>query len=409
VLVCLASSLGDLRAGLASPQIDFAAYYLAACLQRDGLEVYAPPGPAGRAALMAAARRYEMTTAPTPYLYPPVFLVVMRPFTLLPYATAEALWACTNWGLLLGVMALGLSLLRSGGVTSPLAMLVYAAFFVVNGSLRQIFVLGQVNLLLSFLLVLSLWLCARGREALAAASVVLAGLFKVTPAFLLAPFVVYAPRTFVKVAAGGMCVALLFALVLAPKASSDFVATPGAVVQSTGFIENGSLGGVYLRLLARERLRSGELGARRFDAIVRYGDTTGPLFEAASTRRALTAIQGALLAGALAMLGWLYREKERFTLESGLAIFACLMLLASPILWQHHLFTLVVPLVVLLRAGPVGLAGAVLATVLCSGLLAHVPGGLHARLWASMATWPLLLVVAALTIAACRRPAERET
>lgn len=402
VAACIASSLGHLRAGLASPQIDFSAYYLAACLQRDGLDVYQPPGPEGRARLLAAARRYGITTAPTAYLYPPVFLVAMRPFTLLPYAAAESLWAVVNWALLLGVMALGLALLRAGGVPSPSSMLLYGAFFVFNDSLRQIFVLGQVNLLIALLLMASLWLCTRGRSQLAAAPIVLAGLFKVTPGFLLAPFLVLAPRAFAKAAAGGLAVMVLFVLVLAPKASIDFVATTREVVESTGFIENLSLSGTLLRAVAQHQLRSGELDRKSFNAIVKRGDTSAQFFEAASTRRGLAAIQAALLTGALAVLAWLHLRRDRFTLESSLAIFACVMLLASPILWQHHLFALVLPLVVLLRCGPRGHAGSLLIVVLCSGLLPGLFGGMDARLWMSMVIWPLLLVTAAVTIASVR-------
>lgn len=124
------------------PQIDFAAYYLAAQALRAGQDPF-DATLAERLAAAAGIREH------TPYIYPPLLALTIQPLTFLPYPFAAAIW------FVLSVLALVLSvrlLLRF--LQIPPRLFPYVAVLVVFlPPVHYTLELGQINHFLLLLLV----------------------------------------------------------------------------------------------------------------------------------------------------------------------------------------------------------------------------------------------------------------
>ncbi|MFO0974009.1 MAG: glycosyltransferase family 87 protein [Phycisphaerae bacterium] len=117
------------------------------------------------------------------YLYPPFFLVMLRPLTWLSPAGAAAMWQLAKYAAAGLLFAATFNLLRR---TRPVSALVTGltlllAIRFVHSDLRH----GNVNLFLAALVTGAAWLMARNRRALAGAAVAAAAAVKVSPAIWL--------------------------------------------------------------------------------------------------------------------------------------------------------------------------------------------------------------------------------
>lgn len=189
--------LGDAIVILRDPNggFDFISYYAAALALRDN--------PAANIydlhVLQSAALAHHAAYPGTRYMYPPLLAVVLMPLTWLPSDTALRLWDVFNLLLWLACLVLIARLLRSlfiearlAGLALPLDADVRLFLVAVVGFLTLTYDplaagigLGQINVMVCFLVLLALDLERRGRPALAGASLAVASLLKVYPLVLL--------------------------------------------------------------------------------------------------------------------------------------------------------------------------------------------------------------------------------
>ena len=159
-----------------APFIDFAHYYTYATVIRLGQDAFDPQAVARVDALLAIRRAGAAAN------YPPLFYVLMQPWTLLAFRPAAVVWLVTSQACVLGALAL---CLRRFVPPSPVG--VAAALFVAFNyqPLVESLALGQVNALLLLLVTIAWWGVRAGHPWVAAVSVALCPFVKVQYALLL--------------------------------------------------------------------------------------------------------------------------------------------------------------------------------------------------------------------------------
>lgn len=133
-------------------QYDFGAYYAASA----ALNINSNQSIYSRGVLENAAKISGMVTGFSNYIYPPFFAVLLQPIALLPHLIAIRVWA------LLNLLCLGLSafiLLKTGGINinGRKFLLVFLFLLIFPPVYHNIIIFGQVNLLLLFLVSLTLY------------------------------------------------------------------------------------------------------------------------------------------------------------------------------------------------------------------------------------------------------------
>ncbi len=157
--------------------MDFKAYYVAAQLAREGMDFY--DWPLG----LELAKSYGIALDGSVYIYPPPFALTMIPLTVLPIQTAARVWFFTN----LVLLAVSLTILfRTLEIRRGVPLLLMGAllFTPVSYNLHM----GQVNIVILFLITVSYALLKRGRDIEGGALAGLAALIKVAPGVLVAYF-----------------------------------------------------------------------------------------------------------------------------------------------------------------------------------------------------------------------------
>jgi alpha-1,2-mannosyltransferase len=182
---------------------DFSAYYLAAKVVSGtpgrGL-YYLPLFEDGRmnlntqaplsSAWHTAAFQYHVPFA-APFIYPPLFAVMMKPLAYLSFNSALVAWEILTELLLVAAVMLSVNL---GGVriSRKLALILGVGLFSYypfhDGLFR-----GQIDCLLLFLLAASVWLLAKNQTVLSAVSLAMATFLKLTP-ILAVPLLVFHRR-----------------------------------------------------------------------------------------------------------------------------------------------------------------------------------------------------------------------
>lgn len=178
---------------------DFTFYYAAALAVRDN--------PAANIydlhVLQMAVLAHHAPNPGTPYMYPPFLAVALIPLTWIPPETALRLWTVFNLLLWLACLVLIARLTRTLLRAALPAHLIYrfdtdvrlfvvavVAFLALTyDPIAQGIGLGQINVIVLFLVLLALDLELRGRPGLAGAALALASLLKVYPLLLLGYYV----------------------------------------------------------------------------------------------------------------------------------------------------------------------------------------------------------------------------
>ena len=161
---------------LEAPFIDFAHYYTYATVVRRGLDPFDPQAVASVDDLLRIRRAGAAAN------YPPLFYLLMQPWTLLPFRPAAVTWLLASQALL--VAALGFCR-RSFASASPVRV-VAALFVVLNYQpLIENLALGQANLLLLFLVTLAWWGLRDGHAWIPAGAVAITPFVKVQYGLLL--------------------------------------------------------------------------------------------------------------------------------------------------------------------------------------------------------------------------------
>ena len=256
--------------------------------------------------------------------YPPLTALIVLPVAWLPYPQARIAWLVVNW---LCLAAAGILLARTLGGDRA-AWVTVAACWALCGTVAENLVLGQVNPLLLFLVVLAWWGVSRGRGAVAAGAVGLATALKLWPAVLL---IALAALHWRRAVAG--LVAALALIVLSwlpflalppphsPARADYWVGTPALL--------NFSLPAVALRLA--DPPTPGQI------LPLSWRNGNDPLaFKLPARQAALSAgLAGLLLALGAACLFFAARAGGRGELPA-MAAAVSLALLASPISWYHY-------------------------------------------------------------------------
>lgn len=318
-------------------QIDFGAYYVAARVLNGGALLYQPEAMALAA---GGAIRY------TEYIYPPFLAVLLRPLALLPYRTAEQVWA------LLGLACLIAALVLLARVTAtprrglaaiiPLALLFPAV--------PETLLLGQANLLLLALLVGALWASLAGgrrAELVAGALLGLAAAIKLYPVLIVLVYALRRRWAAVAGALGGLAAA--FALGLAggggwgQTARWLFEVLP-SVSAKRPFPSNQSVHAVLGRLFSANQFTFPALSKDNVITI-----DLRPLVDAPTLGATLGYLCALVILAATALA--ILRQHQRggpLALSFGLLVAAAL--LVTPVVWDNYFVLLLIPIMVLASA-----------------------------------------------------------
>ncbi len=188
---------------------DFSTYYAAAYALRH--DIHANIYDANVLA-QAGAAAHTFLSLPLPYTYPPLFAILLSPFTVLPFKTLAALWLalnCTLWLAVTLVLAREIALLLSEHIrlpdtganhertfanllANPLPPVALALALLLCLSAEpaiQTVLTGQINLLVLLPLALVPELERRGHPRWVGSMVAIAAMLKFTPVILLLYFV----------------------------------------------------------------------------------------------------------------------------------------------------------------------------------------------------------------------------
>jgi Glycosyltransferase family 87 len=336
---------------------DFCIYFAAALALRDNphaniLDLHV---------IQAAALRHHAPNPVMSYVYPPLMAVALVPLTQLPYVEAARLWVELNlvlWlvatALLAGLFAYALrgvqpnerraaSSARGAGLVArlrgklnswrhPSTIAVFALGTAVFASLSHEpavkgVMLGQVSIVIYFLLVLAPWLMRRGQPELAGAVLALATVIKIFPIVLIGYYVMRGRWRVTAGAAAGF--AILIALMVHVVGLQGLLATRAIFTvgtQLSAAANNQALAHVPMWVAA-------ELGRQPGPKTLRLGYV-------------LIATVAAIFA--LGMVGTALRDfRMRHETPAdqvagsphdlvGYAWAICTMLLVSPIVWEHY-------------------------------------------------------------------------
>jgi alpha-1,2-mannosyltransferase len=335
--------------------IDFKTFYAAAATASEGKDFY-DASVLNQTAGAAGIRGYVF-----PYLYPPVLPYLARPWQALTPGAALRFLIGLNLALLFPTLILvGIDSRAKiarllGGVQSDAAF-VFAALALFATNFHETIEMGQINILVLLLIVLSLHFARTGRDTLGGVFLGVASLLKITPLVLLFWFV-----------ARGRYKVLLSCLLTIPGVAAItlvmgafaawkrfFAFLPAMSYGSgipglfpAGFFPNFSLAGFLSRLFPQR---------------------------AAAVQIATVA----LLAALLAVFVWIVKtRRDEKVAELMLLPILVLMVISSPLTYVHHVLYVAPGLVLSLSFAWAGLRGWRRAAAVASLLLAATAAGIR--------------------------------
>ena len=244
------------------------------------------------------------------FIYPPLFAVVMTPFSLLPGGMVAWAWLLLTQAALAASLAVALRSLQASVPVIVASVSVSLTFYPLWVDAAQ----GQANLLVVLLTCLGIVWLAQNRPQ-GAAAIGVAAAIKLTPLLLIAWLLVERRFRAVAFVLAGFLGATAVGAALRPGDTVTFFRDVApALARGTAFYNNQSLAGVLGRLF-----------------------TTNPY-----TTPWLVLPVGILFAGAAILLGawwWWSSRSEPDLLARGLT-FLPLLLLLSTVTWPHHLVLL---------------------------------------------------------------------
>lgn len=320
-------------------QIDFAAYYVAARMLNGHVNPYHPEI-VDELALGIAGIQH------TGYIYPPFFAALLRPLALLPYRLAEHVWFVINIGMF---VALCLLLVHVAGLHQrwSIAILVVGVLF---PAVYDCWLLGQLSILLSLLVVASLALALRYRVTLDLLAGIVLGLavaIKVYPIILSAVYLRHR-RWWVLL---GMAIALLICVSIGLMFGGGWQTTRywfEEVLPRTSsmapFPSNQSLRGVVTRFFSIQSFQVPVLSQDNYVEV-----RLSPLIDSPGLSTGLIGLGTITL---LVITGWfvLQPSLQRHVLSLDLAIGSTLMLMITPVVWDFYFVHLLLPLLLLFSA-----------------------------------------------------------
>ena len=161
---------------------DFDVYYYAAKSAAYGNPLY-------------TLDRHSTNQSGGPFVYPPFFAFLMTPFTLVPIGAAAALWALINLALFIGCIRLALSMFSkpfsfSDRFTSKKTVWLVSFIAVVLLWFFDNVAMAQVNILVLFLILLSLRLYLKNQKVAAGFFLGISAVIKLIPLLFLPYFII---------------------------------------------------------------------------------------------------------------------------------------------------------------------------------------------------------------------------
>jgi hypothetical protein len=314
------------------PQVDFAAYYLAAGALRAGWDPYDPQVLA-QLASTAGVPEY------TPYIYPPLLAVIVMPLAALPYHIAAAIWLALS----AAALVCALTILRSiVDIPDRVFPAVVAAAFVFPAA-HHTFELGQIN---HFLLLVIAGAAITSQAHVAGALIGIAAAMKVFPAAIGGAFLV--TKNYRGLSAAIISGLVVTAASIASPASHRALAEwihhvlPEIDEQRLITPNNQSAPAVLARLFTHHRFEGAAIG----------GDTAwvalAPVIDAPHIVPIVSAAT-VLVIGLVTLLA-LIRSRNAEGAAARVAqtgAIVAALLIAMPVVWDHYYVLLLVPLAAL--------------------------------------------------------------
>ncbi len=292
--------------------------------------------------------------------YLPFFTIFMLPWSFLPLPIAAVLFTLMSVACLAAAVVMIESLLnhRLGGRPRVATLVALALMFIYVSDSG---VLGQLGLLLLFLVVAVWFLAEHGREYEAGVALGLAALIKVFPAALIVFFVL---KRRWRIAGAAVATALVLGVTL-PVASVGWSET---VAQHRAFREGAVIEHSARTTIMIEKPRKAKYSNNSLPIVLRrlltatdaYPREDHPpmLVNAVELPRgAVWGIYLVLMAGIITGSCWAAvaprtrwpadEVDELRSLRAQYAVWCCLMLLASPLVWTHYLAVLYWPVALL--------------------------------------------------------------
>lgn len=363
------------------------------------------------------------------YNYLPFFTLFMGPFGLLPLKVAAIAFTLLSFLCLALTVVMTESLLRDGLGPKPRPALLVAVGLML-AYVHSCGVLGQVGLLLLFLVVTTWFLVERGREWIAGAALGLAALIKILPAALIV-FFLLKRRWRVAGGAAATCLILGFGMPWAALGSEEILAQhrdfgrraiiehgPNATIlreaPPKAKFNNNALPMVLRRLLSP---LNGDPSDREPERRLLVNVTDLPL---QVIRRIYLAILAFVSVVSLAVAlphgrPWPPPTTgAAWSLRAQFGTWCCLMLLVAPLLWTHYLVLAYWPLALAadrasssvseLKSRGILITAVLLAWLLGVGLLAWPPArAVGAQLWSVAALWLAMVVLSRVRVVDPRR------
>jgi hypothetical protein len=309
---------------------DFTHDYVSAQAFRDGRSIYVEYTQADLSAEKLRIAEPLYRAKPFTNIHPPFDAVLFAPLTLLPYDVAVLVWSMLSSLLYLGIGATVLRQLRLP--LAPHWRLLLLGLGLCWYPFQAHIALGQLSLLVVATLIGCWALLRQRRDALAGVLLGLACLIKVYPGVLLLYLLLRrrwrAASSAVVTGLAGLALTLLL-VGLEDMLRYFTQVTSQAAGDTTFALINISLSGVFGRLFTD-------------------GPWISPMIDAPRLSSFLTLLSAF---GLLALLAWrLWRAPTtRLEDDRGFALTCLLMLLISPITWQHVFPVLILPLGLLLQ------------------------------------------------------------
>lgn len=282
------------------------------------------------------------------YLYPPFFAVLVRPLATLSLATASIIWLLLNLVAMVAAAALSARFVRASRGAFFVALVTITLIPASSSTL----LLGQVNLLVTLLVVGTLVICLRSpldsrSEFIAGSLLGLAIAIKVFPIRIAASFIIrrrfYAILAMLLTLFGTIVLGILFGGGVENTIYYFTDLLPKLISQSASNPENQSLYGVVARLFSSTTHRFAVLTDDNFVTV-----TLLPFINIPEAGKVI----GQLLSGTililscLAILLGLKQTRGKLPFYSDFAVLILASLIASPISWDYYYTLLSVPYLV---------------------------------------------------------------
>ena len=300
-------------------QEDFGAYYLAALALAGGES----PFDANVASRLANAAGVD---SHSPYIYPPLLAVVIRPLTALPYRVAALVWILMSAAALFAALWLLRPVVqipwRIYGWVCAAALFLPSA----HHTLQH----GQITNLLLLLIVVGVL----GSGPAGAVWLGVASALKVFPATLAVVYALSGRAAALAVMAGSAAILTLTGAIAAPAATADFMQRVGPQLAAD-------------RRLAPNNQSVFAVLARLFEAqwFVR------PIVDAPAAGLVASYVAVAVVTGLTVSTLWsIRRATDPMADVARMSLALAATLIVSPIVWDHYYVLLLLPAAVLYRA-----------------------------------------------------------